>query len=215
VLAQHAARKRYLLGARLTYADLSLFQVIAGLNYAFPNACSRPHAAIRRYWRCMREFRIGRASRPISPRRGASLQQPGNLPPLSGIGRAGQGSPVVEVIKRGAWAPLTQGHPHGVRAAVVGQDDGGLARQLLAIQFDSSDAAAHAIGVVDLDLIARGGMPENDVEVRPVRRYARRQQQFARRTRNPRIHSRPARYIQLADPVYHVQPPRPTWGATE
>ena len=38
VLAKHAARKHFLLGARLTYADLSLFQVIAGLNYAFPNA---------------------------------------------------------------------------------------------------------------------------------------------------------------------------------
>ena len=46
VLAQHAARKRYLLGARLTYADLSLFQVIAGLNYAFPNAMLK---AARRY----------------------------------------------------------------------------------------------------------------------------------------------------------------------
>ena len=32
------------------------------------------------------------------------------------------------------------------------------------------------------------------------------------RRRNPRIHSSPARYIQPADPVYHVQPPRPTCG---
>jgi glutathione S-transferase len=36
VLAQNG--KGYLLGARLTYADLSVFQVIAGLSYAFPNA---------------------------------------------------------------------------------------------------------------------------------------------------------------------------------
>ena len=27
--------------------------------------------------------------------------------------------------------------------------------------------------------------------------------------RNPRIASSPTRYIQLADPVYHVHPPRP------
>ena len=32
---------RALVGARLTYADLSLFQVIAGLDYAFPRAMAR------------------------------------------------------------------------------------------------------------------------------------------------------------------------------
>jgi glutathione S-transferase len=31
----------YLLGARLTYPDLSLFQVVAGLRYAFPRAMAR------------------------------------------------------------------------------------------------------------------------------------------------------------------------------
>jgi glutathione S-transferase len=31
----------FLAGRRLTYADLSLFQVIAGLRYAFPNAATR------------------------------------------------------------------------------------------------------------------------------------------------------------------------------
>ncbi len=35
------------------------------------------------------------------------------------------------------------------------------------------------------------------------------------RRRNPRIHSTPARYIQPAEPVYQVQPPRPTWGCFE
>jgi glutathione S-transferase len=33
--------KAYLLGRRLSYADLSLFQVIEGLRYAFPKAMSR------------------------------------------------------------------------------------------------------------------------------------------------------------------------------
>ena len=37
VLTRHS-RGGWLLGTRLTYADLSLFQVIAGLRYAFPNA---------------------------------------------------------------------------------------------------------------------------------------------------------------------------------
>src|SRR5580704_13073026 len=38
VLGQNASGRRYMLGAKLTYADLSIFQVIAGLRYAFPNA---------------------------------------------------------------------------------------------------------------------------------------------------------------------------------
>ena len=35
------------------------------------------------------------------------------------------------------------------------------------------------------------------------------------RNLNKRIDSSPARYIQLAEPVYQVQPPRPVLGATE
>ena len=38
VLGQNASGKRYMLGAKLTYVDLSIFQVIAGLRYAFPHA---------------------------------------------------------------------------------------------------------------------------------------------------------------------------------
>ncbi len=40
---------RYLVGGRLTYADLSLFQIVEGLRYAFPRAMAR------------REFRYPRA----------------------------------------------------------------------------------------------------------------------------------------------------------
>jgi glutathione S-transferase len=32
---------RYLIGARITYPDLSLFQIVAGMNYAFPNAMKK------------------------------------------------------------------------------------------------------------------------------------------------------------------------------
>ncbi|WP_193316572.1 glutathione S-transferase [Janthinobacterium rivuli] len=35
------SRGQYLLGARLTYGDLSLFQMLAGLRYAFPQAMAR------------------------------------------------------------------------------------------------------------------------------------------------------------------------------
>ncbi len=33
--------QKYLVGAKLTYVDLSMFQMIAGLSYAFPNAMAR------------------------------------------------------------------------------------------------------------------------------------------------------------------------------
>lgn len=41
VLARNPAGGGYLIGARLTYPDLSLFQVVAGLRYAFPRAMGR------------------------------------------------------------------------------------------------------------------------------------------------------------------------------
>lgn len=41
VLAQGARGEDYLVGARITYADLSLFQIVEGLNYAFPRALRR------------------------------------------------------------------------------------------------------------------------------------------------------------------------------
>jgi glutathione S-transferase len=46
VLGQDASGKRYMLGAKLTHVDLSIFQVIAGLRYAFPNATVK---AARKY----------------------------------------------------------------------------------------------------------------------------------------------------------------------
>jgi glutathione S-transferase len=49
VLDKNPKGPRFLVGARLTYADLSLFQVLEGLAYAFPKAAKRlarkyPHA---------------------------------------------------------------------------------------------------------------------------------------------------------------------------
>ena len=41
ILARNPAGDRHLAGALLTYPDLSLFQVVAGLRYAFPNAMAR------------------------------------------------------------------------------------------------------------------------------------------------------------------------------
>jgi glutathione S-transferase len=41
VLASNPRGPAHLVGSRLTYADLSLFQVVAGLEYAFPKAFAR------------------------------------------------------------------------------------------------------------------------------------------------------------------------------
>jgi glutathione S-transferase len=41
VLAGNPAGPAHLVGGRITYADLSLFQVVAGLEYAFPKAMAR------------------------------------------------------------------------------------------------------------------------------------------------------------------------------
>jgi glutathione S-transferase len=41
VLAGNSAGPDHLVGARLSYADLSLFQIVAGLRYAFPKATAR------------------------------------------------------------------------------------------------------------------------------------------------------------------------------
>jgi glutathione S-transferase len=48
LLARNARGARYLLGARPTYADLSMFQIIAGLSYAFPRAMAKSARRHRR-----------------------------------------------------------------------------------------------------------------------------------------------------------------------
>jgi glutathione S-transferase len=50
VLAQNASGKHYALGAHLSYVDLSLFQIISGLNFAFPRAMA---GARRKYPRLL------------------------------------------------------------------------------------------------------------------------------------------------------------------
>lgn len=48
VLSRNARGDRYLVGAKLSYADLSMFQIMAGLSYAFPRAMAR---GVRQYRR--------------------------------------------------------------------------------------------------------------------------------------------------------------------
>jgi glutathione S-transferase len=41
VMARNGRHARYLVGARLSYVDLSMFQVVAGLGFAFPRAAAK------------------------------------------------------------------------------------------------------------------------------------------------------------------------------
>jgi glutathione S-transferase len=41
VLEQNPQGDRYLVGRRVSYCDLSLFQLVAGLRYAFPHGMAR------------------------------------------------------------------------------------------------------------------------------------------------------------------------------
>jgi glutathione S-transferase len=50
VLARNARGGGYLVGAKLTYADLSMYQIIAGLGYAFPRAMARAPRIYRRLY---------------------------------------------------------------------------------------------------------------------------------------------------------------------
>jgi glutathione S-transferase len=48
VLAKNPRGARHLVGSKLTYADLSLFQIMVGLNYAFPRAMKKTARQYRR-----------------------------------------------------------------------------------------------------------------------------------------------------------------------
>lgn len=50
LLGRNVRGERWLTGNRLTYADLSLFQIVAGLQFAFPHAAT---AALRRHRRLL------------------------------------------------------------------------------------------------------------------------------------------------------------------
>jgi glutathione S-transferase len=71
VMARNGRQARFLLGARLSYADLSVFQVIAGLSYAFPKASAKFARKYRRLFalheRVLERTRI--ADYLASPRR--------------------------------------------------------------------------------------------------------------------------------------------------
>ena len=48
ILARNPRGMNYLAGRRLSYADLSMFQMIAGLSYAFPNSAARQARKFKR-----------------------------------------------------------------------------------------------------------------------------------------------------------------------
>jgi glutathione S-transferase len=72
-LLRRDSRGNYLLGPKLTYADLSLFQIVAGLSYAFPNSMARNARNYRRLFALHAQIRE-------RPRIAAYLASPRRIP---------------------------------------------------------------------------------------------------------------------------------------
>jgi len=73
VLEKNARSGRYLVGTKLTYVDLSMYQIMAGLHYAFPRAMARAARTYRRL--CALQARVGER-----PRIAAYLASPRRIP---------------------------------------------------------------------------------------------------------------------------------------
>jgi glutathione S-transferase len=71
ILARNPRGDRYTVGARLSYVDLSLFQLVAGMRYAFPKATAKSARAHRRLFalHARVQERPGIAAYLASPRR--------------------------------------------------------------------------------------------------------------------------------------------------
>ena len=71
VLARNGASERHLVGARHSYVDLSMFQMIEGLRYAFPRAMHRLERTLPRVLALHERVRVrpGIAAYLASPRR--------------------------------------------------------------------------------------------------------------------------------------------------
>ena len=70
VLTQNPDGNRHCVGSALSYVDLSLFQVVAGLRYAFPRATASLPERSPAVWRCTRRCARARTSRDTSLRTG-------------------------------------------------------------------------------------------------------------------------------------------------
>ena len=84
-----------------------------------------------------------------------------------------------------------------------------------AVERRLAHAAADSLRILNGDPIARCAVLIGDLKSRPGARDARIDAQRAPRTLIPRMPSAAVRYIQPAEPVYHVQPPRPTCAGAE
>jgi glutathione S-transferase len=71
ILSRNAGSGEYLAGAKLTYVDRSMFQIVAGLNYAFPRSMARATRKYRRLFALHRRVqeRPNIAAYLASPRR--------------------------------------------------------------------------------------------------------------------------------------------------
>ena len=110
--------------------------------------------------------------------------------------------------------PLSEHDAHLVHDAVVANLDVA-AGVIDAIYLEPGDAAIHAVRVLDGDPVLGAAGLERHLVSWPRFRNARVDVERAAAALRPRMASTPTRYIQPAEPVYQVHPPRPVCGGCE
>ena len=86
ILEANPAGADHLVGSSVTYADLSLFQLIDGLQFAFPLASERELAKLPRVTDLHRAVTTAALEGLSGKRSACSIQRNGDLPPLFGAG---------------------------------------------------------------------------------------------------------------------------------
>jgi len=110
---------------------------------------------------------------------------------------------------------LPEDDPYVVRGGVVDEwDPCSPIGEPVSIEFDRCHPSADTVRVLDDDLVPGRVVAEVDLVPGQARGMQGSSTSDVPRNRNPRIDSTPAWYIQPAEPVYQVQPPRPTCGGS-
>ena len=144
-------RRAYVLGRKFSYMDLSLFQLIEGLRYAFPKAMTRIERKVPRVVAV--HDRV--AARPrikayLGLKAPPAVQRDGNFPALSGVGRVDCCASPVRVAascrRRVTGFGATQRErDHARRAALVHPvvDGAALHQHVAGLQVHAADVELH------------------------------------------------------------------------
>jgi hypothetical protein len=113
-------------------------------------------------------------------------------------------------------ASSTEDDTNPMRGAVVSERYACVAScQRGSVEFYRCDPPTDTVRVLADDVVGGAVISEVDLVAGQARGMHGSSMRCVPRSRKPRIHSTPAWYIQAADPLYQVHPPRPTCGGSE